>query len=152
MNCVFVSEVMWATKTSSATTATSPDNVGLVFQRMSRVTFEKNTALQSVPKAASFQCNYKHTIGLQTHKNTHAYIGKLMSPNIYIDSNSSTLCLVLPCLICLRVLYLSLPRRWFSSCRRSFGSLAVFTSSRSSFRDYQRKNVQHSYWLFEEYM
>lgn len=38
----------------------------------------------------------------------------------YKDSNSSILCLVLPCRICRRVLYLSRPARTFSLWRRSF--------------------------------
>lgn len=38
----------------------------------------------------------------------------------YKASNSSILCLVLPCLICRRVLYLSRPARTFSLWRRSF--------------------------------
>lgn len=44
----------------------------------------------------------------------------------YKASNSSILCLVLPCLICRRVLYLSRPTRTFSVWRRS---LAVFLDS-----------------------
>lgn len=56
--------------------------------------------------------------------------GQQVQGRVYMDSNSSMRCLVLPCRIWRRVLYLSRPRRMFSAW---IMSLAVFFVSSRAF-------------------
>lgn len=68
----------------------------------------------------------------------------------YKASNSSILCLVLPCRICRRVLYLSRPARTFSVCSRSFWVFLVSSRAwaNSEVRACKEDNVRSFVMLF----
>ncbi len=71
------------------------------------------------------------------------------SPVIYIASNMSTRCLVLPCRICLRVLYLSRPWATLPSCSLSFFVTRVWSleAANSALRvwKYTNTTLAHHY-------
>lgn len=74
---------------------------------------------------------------------------KSVQLGIHMDSNSSMRCLVFPCRICRKVLYLSLPNLTFSAWIRSFGvfllsSRASASSELRAYKDIRNKSVSIS--------